>query len=155
MHANCVAVDAVLAAAGSANRVRLLAKPTSTAGAAAEQLGVDVAAIANSLIFLTDAGEPVLIMASGAHRVDLAKAAAAFGAASLGRADAETVFAATGQRIGGVAPVAHPARLRTLVDRDLAAHDVIWAAGGIPQAVFPTTFAELLNLTDGRAAAIA
>ena len=73
----------------------------------------------------------------------------------LRRASAELVHAATGQRIGGVAPVGHPAPLPTLVDVALADHPRVWAAGGIPHAVFPTSYAELLRLTAGRPAEVA
>jgi prolyl-tRNA editing enzyme YbaK/EbsC (Cys-tRNA(Pro) deacylase) len=155
MHANCDAVDAVLEAAGVAGRVRVLDEAAPTAAAAAARLGVEVGAIANSLVFATAEGTPLLVMTSGAHRVDTAKVAAHIGTAALRRADPDFVHAATGQRIGGVAPVAHPNRLRTLVDIALAAHSQVWAAGGIPHAVFPTTFDELVMLTDGEAAEVA
>lgn len=154
MHPNCVAVDAVLEATGSLGRVRLLPDAARTAAAAAAQLGVEVGAIANSLVFATDDGEPVLILTSGAHRVDTAKVAALLGAAHLDRATPQLVLSATGQPIGGVAPVAHPGRLRTLVDVTLASYPQVWAAGGIPHAVFPTTYDELLRLTGGRPAEV-
>jgi prolyl-tRNA editing enzyme YbaK/EbsC (Cys-tRNA(Pro) deacylase) len=155
VHPNCVAVDAVLEQAGVEGRVRILEEAAPTAAAAAALLGVEVGAIANSLVFVTADDEPVLVMTSGAHRVDTAKVAARLGTAQLRRADADVVYAATGQRIGGVAPVAHPAPLRTLVDTALADHPQVWAAGGIPHAVFPTTFDELLVLTGGTAADVA
>jgi len=152
MHPNCVAVDAILAEAGLAGRVRILVQAAPTATAAAALVGVEVGAIANSLVFATAEGEPVLVMTSGAHRVDTTKVAPLFGTAKLNRADAELVYAATGQRIGGVAPIGHPQPLRTIVDRALAEFDEVWAAGGIPHAVFPTSFDELLQLTGGTAA---
>ena len=155
MHANCLAVDAILEAVGAPGRVQLLDAAAPTAASAAEQVGVEVGAIANSLIFSTAEGEPLLVMTSGAHRVDTAKVAALIGTASLSRASAEFVYACTGQRIGGVAPVGHPAPIRTLVDVALADHPAVWAAGGIPHAVFPTTYAELLTLTGGTPAEVA
>ena len=155
MHPNCVAVDAILADAGLSGRVRILDEAAPTAAAAAALLGVDVGAIANSLVFATAEDEPVLVMTSGAHRVDTAKVAALFGTTKLKRADAELVYAATGQRIGGVAPVGHPRPLRTIVDTALADFDQVWAAGGIPHAIFPTTFDELLRLTGGVPADVA
>ena len=155
MHPNCVAVDAVLESAGLDGRVRILADAAPTAAAAAAQVGVEVGAIANSLIFATAENEPLLVMTSGAHRVDTAKVAALVGTAELRRADADFVYRHTGQRIGGVAPVAHPAPIRTLVDLELAGYPQIWAAGGIPHAVFPTTFDELVRLTGGEPAAVA
>jgi prolyl-tRNA editing enzyme YbaK/EbsC (Cys-tRNA(Pro) deacylase) len=148
MHPNCVAVEAVLVAAELPGRIRLLEEAAPTAAAAAELLGVEVGAIANSLIFATGDGEAVLVLASGAHRVDTARAGAALGVGPLRRADAGFVRAATGQPIGGVAPFGHPRPLRTAIDTALAAHARVWAGGGIPHAMFPTTFDELRALTD-------
>jgi prolyl-tRNA editing enzyme YbaK/EbsC (Cys-tRNA(Pro) deacylase) len=150
-----VAVDEVLERAGVAGRVQMLAAAVPTASAAAALVGVEVGAIANSLVFATAEDEPLLVMTSGAHRVDTAKVAALVGTAQLRRASADFVYAATGQRIGGVAPVAHPRPLRTVVDVALADYPQIWAAGGIPHAVFPTTFDELVKLTDGLPAEVA
>ena len=155
MHPNCVAVDEVLAAAGVPGRVRMLDEAAPTAVAAAALVGVEVGAIANSLVFATAEDEPLLVLTSGAHRVDTAKVAALVGTAALRRASADFVHAATGQRIGGVAPVAHPTRLRTLVDTALRDHPQVWAAGGVPHAVFPTTFDELVRLTEGTPADVA
>ena len=128
--------------------VRVLPEPAPTAAAAAAQLGCEVGAIANSLVFDAD-GAPLLVMTSGAHRVDTSLVAALVGAATVGRAQARSVRAWTGQVIGGVAPVGHPAPIRTLVDAWLAKHDVVWAAAGHPHAVFPTSFEELLRITGG------
>jgi prolyl-tRNA editing enzyme YbaK/EbsC (Cys-tRNA(Pro) deacylase) len=155
VHANCVAVDEVLEHAGVAGRVQMLAEAVPTAAAAAALVGVEVGAIANSLVFATAEDEPLLVMTSGAHRVDTVRVAALVGTAKLHRASADFVYAATGQRIGGVAPVAHPRPLRTVVDVALADYPQIWAAGGIPHAVFPTTFDELVKLTDGLPAEVA
>ena len=155
MHPNCVAVNAILEAAGATGRVQLLTDAATTAALAAQQLGVEVGAIANSLIFKTAEGTPLLVMTSGAHRVDTAKAARIAGTAALSRADADFVYAATGQRIGGVAPIGHPRPILTLVDVTLADYPQIWAAGGVAHAVFPTTYAELLELTGGTPAEVA
>jgi prolyl-tRNA editing enzyme YbaK/EbsC (Cys-tRNA(Pro) deacylase) len=155
VHPNCLAVDAILEKAGLTGRVRVLDEAVPTAAAAAALVGVEVGAIANSLVFATAEGEPLLVMTSGAHRVDTAKVAALVGTNELKRASADFVYAATGQRIGGVAPVGHPAPLRTIVDTALADYPQIWAAGGIPHAVFPTTFEELLALTGGAPSEVA
>jgi len=155
VHPNCIAIDAILEAAGVPGRVRLLPEAAPTATSAAEQLGVEVGAIANSLIFATAEDEPLLVMTSGAHRVDTATVAELAGTTALSRASADFVLAATGQRIGGVAPVGHPSPIRTIVDVDLAQYPTIWAAGGIPHAVFPMTYAELLALTGGQPAVVA
>jgi prolyl-tRNA editing enzyme YbaK/EbsC (Cys-tRNA(Pro) deacylase) len=125
-----------------------------TAAAAAEALGCAVGAIANSLVFDAD-GEPLLVLASGAHRVDTGKVAALVGAARVRRASAEFVFAATGQEVGGVAPVGHPSPLRTVVDTDLAAFPVLWAGGGDHHTMFAVSYADLVRLTGGTEAAVA
>ncbi|MCW2681150.1 MAG: YbaK/prolyl-tRNA synthetase associated region [Frankiales bacterium] len=154
MHPSVSNVVAALRERGATGEVRVLDDSARTAAEAAAALGVDVGAIASSLVFTAD-GEPLLVMTSGAHRVDTSAVAALLGVGSVKRADADTVRAATGQVIGGVAPVGHPAPLPTLVDTALAAHDVVWAAAGHAHAVFPTTYDELLRLTGGRPAQVA
>jgi prolyl-tRNA editing enzyme YbaK/EbsC (Cys-tRNA(Pro) deacylase) len=138
-------VDAVL---------RRFEKPVPTAAAAAAALGCEVGAIANSLVFDAD-GQPLLVLTSGAHRVDTAKVAALVGADRVRRATAEFVLAATGQEVGGVAPVGHPAPLRTVVDVDLAAFARVWAGGGDHSTMVGLTYTELLGVTGGEAAAVA
>ncbi len=142
-------VARALAAAGAGGRVRELAESARTAAAAAEALGCEVGAIANSLVFISD-GEPVLVLTSGRHQVDTAALAARWGRGALRRATPEQVREATGQAIGGVAPVGHPAPLPTLVDTALLDYAEVWAAGGTPHTVFPTTAAELVRITGGR-----
>ncbi len=159
-HPSVVRVRAALEAAGVAGRVVVLDGAARTAAQAAAYLGVDVAQIANSLVFAArtslDADpEPLLVLTSGGHRVDTAKVAAELGVAEVGRADPDFVRDHTGFAIGGVAPVGHVSALTTLVDSALAAHDVVWAAAGHPHAVFPTTFAELIRISAGRAAIVA
>src|SRR5215475_2627950 len=154
LHPNARRVADALAAADAAGAVRELSEPATTAAQAAAQLGVEVGAIANSLVFAAD-GEPVLVLTSGAHRVDTARVARLLGVSAVHRADPDLVRAATGQPIGGVAPVGHPRRLRTLVDVALAPHPVVWAAGGTPHTVFPTSYPELLRITGGRPAEVA
>lgn len=148
MHPNCEAVNDILQATGLSGRVRMLDEAVSTARAAAAHLECPVGAIANSLIFATDGGAPLLIMTSGAHRVNMIKVGEQIGV-ELRRASAEFVREHTGQPIGGVAPVGHPKPIRTIVDLALADFDELWAAGGIPHAVFPLTYRELLTLTGG------
>lgn len=155
LHPNCVLVSQILRAAGLPGRVRILAEPAPTAVAAAGQLGVPVGAIANSLIFATAEGAPLLVLTSGAHRVDTARVAALVGTANLRRASADFVRHATGQPIGGVAPVGHPAPIRTLLDTALAEFGEIWAAAGIPHAVFPIGYRDLLALTSAQPVAVA
>ena len=143
----------VLGELGVAGAVRVLPDSASTAALAAAQLGCDVGAIANSLVFAAD-GEPLLVMTSGAHRVDTSRVAALVGASVVSRADARSVRSWTGQVIGGVGPVGHPSPLRTLVDVWLAKYDVVWAAAGHPHTVFPTSFEELVRITGGTAAEV-
>jgi len=147
-HPSVVRVTDRLAELGATGSVKVLDASARTAAQAAEQLGIEMAQIANSLVFSAD-GTPLLVMASGGHRVDTAKVAALVGATSVDRADADFVRSHTGFAIGGVAPVGHPEPLRTLVDTALGQYDEVWAAAGHPHAVFPTTYDELLRLTGG------
>lgn len=137
-----------LHAAGVDGEVVVLPDSARTAAEAASALGCPVGAIANSLVFLAD-GEPLLVLTSGRHRVDTAGLARRLGRDRIGRATPEQVRAATGQAIGGVAPVGHPAPLPTVVDVALDEHVQVWAAAGTPHAVFPTTFDELVRVTGG------
>ena len=134
--------------------VRRFDVPVPTAAAAAAALGCEVGAIANSLVFDAD-GEPLLVLASGAHRVDTAKVAALVGAQRVRRATPEFVLAATGQEVGGVAPVGHPRPLRTVVDVDLATFPLLWAGGGDHHTMFSATYEDLLRVTGGEAASVA
>lgn len=147
LHRNAVRIQDLLRELGMTGEVRQLADSTRTAREAAEALGVPVGAICSSLVFLLD-GKPLLVLTSGAHRVDTALLGETLGG-SITRADADAVRAATGQPIGGVAPVGHPAPLRTVVDLALREFDEVWAAAGHPHAVFPTTFDELVRVTGG------
>ncbi|MDT7548714.1 MAG: hypothetical protein QOE84_1108 [Actinomycetota bacterium] len=148
MHPSVARVAGILREAGATGEPVQLEDSTRTAAQAAAALGCEVGAIASSLLFTAD-GEPLLILTSGAHRVDTVHVAAQLGVTKVTMADADTVRAATGFAIGGVAPVGHPQQLRTLVDTMLAEHPVVWAAAGHPHAVFPTSYDELLRLTGG------
>lgn len=152
-HPNVQAVEAALRAAGIEPNVRVLPETAPTAVAAAEQIGCPVAAIANSLIFDAE-GAPLLVLTSGAHRVDTGKLAAHLGLAKLKRASPEFVRLHTGQVIGGVAPLGHPAPIRTLIDETLAAQRQVWAAAGHPHTVFPIGYDELLKATGAEAVAV-
>ncbi|MFB7250461.1 YbaK/EbsC family protein [Microbacterium sp. NPDC056234] len=143
-----------LADAGVDVEIRVLPDSARTAPEAAAAIGCDVAAIANSLVFVAD-GEPVLIMTSGGHRADPSILAQQIGVGEVTMAPASVVREATGQAIGGVAPVGHPARLRTYVDEALEVHTEIWAAAGHPHTVMPLTFELLRALTGGQAIAVA
>jgi len=138
-----------LAELGATGEVRVLPDSVRTAAAAAQALGCEVGAIANSLVFDAD-GVPVLIMTSGAHRVDTQRCAERIGVPALRRAQPDFVRQHTGQVIGGVSPVGHPTPLRTFVDPWLDRHEQVWAAAGHPNALFATTYEELLRVTGGR-----
>jgi prolyl-tRNA editing enzyme YbaK/EbsC (Cys-tRNA(Pro) deacylase) len=135
-----------LARRGGTGEIRILPDSAHTAQLAADALGCEVGAIANSLVFEAD-GSPVLILTSGAHRVDTGKVAAQLGVSGLNRASADFVRQHTGHSIGGVSPFDHPAPVPTWVDSWLARHEVIWAAAGHPAAVFSTTYDELVTMT--------
>lgn len=154
-------VRAILADSGASGQIVVLDEHARTAAAAAEQLGVEVGQIANSLVFsvcdpgAADGRRPVLVLTSGAHRVDTATVAALLNVPSLDRAEAEFVRQRTGFVIGGVAPVGHLSPIETLVDTALTAYDEVWAAAGHARTVFPTSFDELLRITGGTAATVA
>jgi prolyl-tRNA editing enzyme YbaK/EbsC (Cys-tRNA(Pro) deacylase) len=160
LHPHVQAVQDALDAAGARDatggptQIRMLPVAVHTAVAAAAALDVQVGQIVNSLVF--NAGsEPLLVLTSGAHRVDTDRVAATVGVAWVRRATAEFVREHTGQPIGGVAPLGHPKPVPTLVDEALAGFPEIWAAGGVPQAVFPITYAELVRVTAGTPAGVA
>lgn len=152
-HPRVAEVARLLAEAGAPGELRVLPAEVRTAAAAAAELGVPVGAIANSLVFAV--GElPLLVLTSGAHRVDERKVAELLGVEAIAPAAADFVRRHTGQVIGGVAPIGHPGPIGTLVDVELARHETVWAAAGHPAAVFSTSYDELLRLTDGTAAEV-
>jgi prolyl-tRNA editing enzyme YbaK/EbsC (Cys-tRNA(Pro) deacylase) len=143
-------VERALRAAGIDPAIVELPGAAHTAKLAAQFLGCEVAQIANSLVFRAVRSDaPILVMSSGAKRVDMAKLAAIAGE-DVGKADADFVRAATGFAIGGVAPVGHTGTLRTFVERSLGAYPRIWAAAGHPNTVFALTYADLVRITAGR-----
>src|SRR3954466_8396584 len=129
-------------AAGGGGRVVILPDTVHTAVLAAEALGCEVGAIANSLLFDAE-GSPVLILTSGSHRVDTAVTAERIGVPALKRAAPEFVREHTGNVIGGVSPLGHPAPVPTYLDVVLRQYPEIWAAAGHPAAVFSTTYDEM------------
>ena len=140
-------VRAALVAAGHVDSVQAFPEGTRSAADAAAAVGCQVAQIAKSIIFR--AGErAVLVIASGANRVDMGKVAAATGL-QVKRADGNWVRDVTGFAIGGVAPLGHLTPPVVLVDEDLLAYGRVWAAAGSPMHVFATTPAELLRISGG------
>jgi Cys-tRNA(Pro) deacylase len=144
----------VQAALGERFSVLEFEASTRTAEDAAAAIGCTVAQIAKSLVFRAESGRPVLVVASGQHRVD-EKAVARLAGERIARADADFVRQATGFAIGGVPPVGHATTSIVLIDETLSAFDEIWAAAGTPNAVFRLTPADLVELTGGTVAAVA
>ena len=139
-------VKRALTALGAEDTVTVFDSKVPTAAAAAAALGCDVAAITNSLVFNLE-GAPLLILASGAAKVDVHNVAAQLGAGRIRRASPEFVLEHTGQEVGGVAPVGHPEKLRTLLDESLKDHDVLWAGAGDHNSMFSITYKDLHRIT--------
>jgi prolyl-tRNA editing enzyme YbaK/EbsC (Cys-tRNA(Pro) deacylase) len=146
-------VASTLAALGIAEpRIRQFPDSTATAAEAAAAIGTSVGSIVKSLVFMAG-DQPILVLASGAHRVDTARLAVLVGS-PVTRATAEQVRKATGFAIGGVPPVGHVAPLATYVDADLLQYDEVWASAGTPHSVFPIEPATLIGITNGHLADI-
>ena len=155
LSASAQKVQDALTALGFSMQVVELPASTRTALEAAQAVGCNVGQIVKSLIFKgRDSGRPLLILASGANRVDLEKAAAAVGEA-LDKADADFVRQHTGFAIGGVPPLGHTTALETLIDVDLLQYPQVWAAAGTPNAVFCLSPVDLQRVTGGRVVNIA
>ncbi|QDX39925.1 YbaK/EbsC family protein [Salarchaeum sp. JOR-1] len=127
---------------------------TKTAADAADALGCDVAQIASSIVLVAD-GDAVVVVTSGANRVDTEKVADRVGASGAQMADADEVKAATGYSIGGVPPLCHDGSPRVLFDETLLDHDRVWAAAGTPDAVWPSDPTDLAELSDAAVADVA
>ena len=144
VHGNIQRVAAHAAAHDVPLVVRRFAGTTRTADDAAAQIGCDVAAIVKSLVFLAD-GASIVALCSGADRIDVEKLRQVTGAGTVRRATADEVKAATGFPIGGVAPFGHRIACAVFVDRRLLDHQTVWAAAGLPDAVFEITPAALVR----------
>lgn len=138
-----------LSAVGLSAQIQEFPQGTRTAQDAAGAIGTTLGQIVKSLVFLAD-GRPILVLASGRNRVDPGKLTRAAGAARIERADADRVRAATGYAIGGVPPVGHAAPLETYIDEDLLSYEIVYAAAGTPNAIFPITPGDLARVTGGR-----
>ena len=131
--------------------VRKLDSSTATVSEAAEAVGCESAQIAKSLVFVCD-GDPVVCIASGAHRVDTDLLAEVFDCAEIRQASPDEVRAATGYSVGGVAPFGHD--LPTVMDEDLLEHDCVWAAAGDGHSLFQVNPRKLLNCTGAQLARV-
>jgi prolyl-tRNA editing enzyme YbaK/EbsC (Cys-tRNA(Pro) deacylase) len=138
-------------AAGLALEIRRFPQGTKTAADAAIAVGCEIGQIVKSLVFVAD-GRPFLALTSGSNRADHRRLAHLLGSNEVRRATPEEARDATGYAIGGTPPFGHTRRLRTLLDRDLLAYQVVWAAAGTPDSVFRIAPAELLDTTEGEVA---
>jgi prolyl-tRNA editing enzyme YbaK/EbsC (Cys-tRNA(Pro) deacylase) len=148
-------VQAALDALKSDIRVIEFAVSAATAPEAAAAAGCELGAIVKSLLFLVN-GEPVIVLAAGDRIVDQKRLAACYGVGKkkVKLADAQTVLEIAGYEVGGVPPVGHARPLPVLIDESLGRFERVWAAAGAPNAVFPITYAQLIEITSGRAAAL-
>jgi Cys-tRNA(Pro) deacylase len=154
MHPNVARVADAARAAGVDVEIRRFPEGTRTAEDAARAVGCHVAQIVKSLVFVVD-DRPTLALVSGANRVDLHRLAAALGGRAARRASGDEARSVTGFAIGGVPPFGHATPLDVVIDRDLLAHDRVWAAAGLPDAVFAVAPGELVRVSGGRIAELA
>jgi prolyl-tRNA editing enzyme YbaK/EbsC (Cys-tRNA(Pro) deacylase) len=154
VHSNVSRVVAAASDAGLQIEVEHFPEGTRTAADAARAVGCEVAQIVKSLVFMADAA-PILALASGANRVDPRRLGQALGAGEVRRADGDEARAATGFAIGGIPPFGHDQPLTVLIDRDLLSHDRLWAAAGLPDAVFAITPDALVHASGGRVVELA
>lgn len=144
-------VIAALTEHGLTGEVHVLSDSARTAQEAATALNIEVGQIASSLIFKLPDESPLLIITSGRHRVDTDLVARNLGLEKLGRVDADYVKEKSGFSIGGVSPLGWISKPEIiLIDEALSDYDVVWAAAGHPHAVYPTTYAELIQCTDAK-----
>jgi prolyl-tRNA editing enzyme YbaK/EbsC (Cys-tRNA(Pro) deacylase) len=143
-------VQEALRQAGFTGEVLEVPHSTRTAAEAAAVVGCEVAQIVKSLVFrLAHSDRPVLVIASGANRVNEKRVGGLLGE-PLAKADAEFVRQHTGYAIGGVPPVGHASPIDTYIDEDLLNHSEVWAAAGTPNTLFRLAPADLVRLTGGR-----
>jgi prolyl-tRNA editing enzyme YbaK/EbsC (Cys-tRNA(Pro) deacylase) len=149
-------VQNTLNALGSGIRVVELPVSTATAPEAAAAVGCELGAIVKSLLFLIN-GQPVIVLAAGDRKVDSKRIGALYGVGKkkVKLADAQTVRELTGYDVGGVPPLGHTRPLPVLIDDSLARFETVWAAAGAHNAVFPTPYARLVEITSGRVVPLA
>ena len=150
-NASVIRVQSFLANAGIVSQIVALSDSARTAAEAAESLGIEVGQVASSIVFKLPNETALLVITSGRHLVDTKLVATALGVEKLHRADADFVRDSSGFAIGGVSPVGwinQPAVI--LIDEALNDYEVVWAAAGHPHAVYPTTYAELIDCTGAK-----
>lgn len=150
MHPNAQRVQATLQSLGYTGEVLELEASTRTAVEAASAAGCEVGQIVKSLVFRLDPpGDALLVLVSGANRVHEKRLGRLMGGV-LERADADWVREISGYAIGGVPPVGHKTPLTTVMDEDLLQYEVVWAAAGTPNAIFPIAPADLQHYSGAR-----
>ena len=146
-----IRVREVLNNAGITGEIVALSDSARTAAEAAEGLGIEVGQVASSIVFKLPSGSALLVITSGRHRVDTHLVAQNLGVEKLHRADADFVKEASGFSIGGVSPLGWISKPEIiLIDEALNDYDVVWAAAGHPHAVYPTSYAELIECTGAK-----
>lgn len=153
-HVNVARVRAFAAERGVTLEVRRFPASTRTAGDAAREIGVEVGRIVKSLVFIAD-GRPVVALCCGDRRVSEERLREAVGAAGVRRTTADEAKRFTGFAIGGVPPFAHETACETVIDEDLSRFETVWAAAGLPDAVFEIAVADLRRLSGAKSARIA
>jgi prolyl-tRNA editing enzyme YbaK/EbsC (Cys-tRNA(Pro) deacylase) len=151
-HPNVTRVQAHAAERGTSIEIRRFAATTRTAEDAARQIGTQVERIVKSLVFIAD-GRPIIVLCSGDKRVSVKRLEDVLRAKSVRRATADEAKAHTGFPIGGVPPFAHG--LEVVADQTLDRFDKVWAAAGLPDAVFEIGVGDLKRLSAARSASIA
>ncbi len=154
VHPNIARVTRAAADAGLQIEVRRFPEETRTAADAARAVGCEVGQIVKSLVFVAD-GTPVVALVSGAHQLDTERLGGAMGASHVRRATGDEARTATGFAIGGVPPLGHASPLPVLIDRHLLEHELVWAAAGLPDAVFPAEPRALATAAAARVADLA
>jgi prolyl-tRNA editing enzyme YbaK/EbsC (Cys-tRNA(Pro) deacylase) len=136
---------------GITGEIKVLTETAKSAAEAAAGLGIEVGQIASSIIFKLPDNSPLLVITSGRHRVDTELVAGKLGIEKLERVDADYVKENSGFSIGGVSPLGWISKPEIiLIDEALNDYEVVWAAAGHPHAVYPTTYAELIQCTDAK-----
>jgi Cys-tRNA(Pro) deacylase len=146
-------IQNLLSELGYAYTVIEHAESTRTAQEAADRAGCELGQIIKSLIFMGKSGKPILVLTSGANRVN-EKRISEYAGEKISRADADFVRRVTGFAIGGVPPIGHVEKMETYIDEDFLTYQTVWAAAGTPNAIFELKMDDLQKMTGGRIAQV-
>ncbi len=153
-HVNVARVRAYAAERGVEIEIRRFPASTRTANDAAREIGVEVGRIVKSLVFIAG-GRPIVVLCCGDRRVSEERLREVVGADAVRRTTADEAKRFTGYAIGGVPPFAHETACETVIDEDISRFETVWAAAGLPDAVFEISVADLRRLADAKSALIA